>query len=154
MSFSSGLAVTVLCFLATKNPCEFQNHLPVQIDRTFGEANQTQLHHIFPTNYLKNKFEKDEKYFKSNIKPYMNSMANISLISKGANRDIWDKEPSVYFGDCEKSNPNLSGDLESQLITSLDDFGIRNNDFPKFIDKRAERVANEINSFAISLKDV
>ena len=152
MSFSSGLAVTVLCFLASKKPHEFQNHLPVQIDQTFGEANQTQLHHIFPVNYLKNKFEKDEKYFKSYIKPYINSIANISLISKGANRTIWDKEPSQYFGESENNNPDFKTDLESHFITNLDDFGIRTNDFPRFIDRRAERMANEINAFANTLK--
>ncbi len=153
MSFNSGLAVTVLCFLASKNPREFQNDLIVRLDQTFGEANQSQLHHIFPVNYLKIKFEKDEKYFKTYIKPYINSIANISLISRACNRDIWDKEPSVYFGQFEKRNSMLRRDLETHLITDVDNFGLKSNDFPKFIDARADRIANEINGFATSLKE-
>ncbi len=152
MRFSSGLAKTVLCFLASKKPREFKNDLVVNLDQTFGEANQRQLHHIFPINYLKKKFKQDVKYFKASIKPYMNSIANISLVSKGVNRDIWDNEPSVYFEEFEKTNSKLSKDLETHLITNLDDFGIRSNDFPLFIEKRAKQIADEIKAFTNTLK--
>jgi hypothetical protein len=79
-------------------------------------------------------------------------VANVSLLSKGSNREIWDKEPSEYFAEFEKLNPKLDRALRSHLIYNLDEFGIRTNDFPKFIDIRADVIANEINALAISLK--
>ena len=150
MSFSSSFAVTLLCFLASRTPKEFKSNAKVKLDQTFGESNQKQLHHVFPVNYLK-KLSK-EKHYSTEIKPYINNIANISLISKGSNREIWDTEPSVYFATFEKENKHLEEALKSHLIYNLDDFGIKTNDFRRFIDKRAEAIANEINAFAKSLK--
>jgi hypothetical protein len=46
LSFGSSLAKTILCFMASKNPIEFKNDLEISLDQTFGEANQTQVHHF------------------------------------------------------------------------------------------------------------
>ena len=151
MSYTSSFALTILCFLASRIPKEFKNNDVAKLDQTFGESNQKQLHHIFPVNYLKRQFGK-EKHYSTEIKPYINTIANISLISRGSNREIWDTEPSVYFSAFEKENKNLEIALKSHLIYDLDDFGITTNDFPKFIDKRAETIASEINTFAKKLK--
>jgi hypothetical protein len=151
MASNSSFALTILCFLALQTPREFKNNEIVTLDQTFGESNQKQLHHIFPINYLKTKFSK-ERHYLTEVKPYINSIANISLISKGTNRAIWDSEPSLYFSQFEKENQHLQMALDSHLIQNLDDFGILTNDFPKFIGKRAEVIANAINDFANSLK--
>lgn len=147
---NSSFALSILCFLALQTPREFKNNEPVTLDQTFGESNQKQLHHIFPINYLKKKNK--EPHYLTEIKPFINSIANISLISRGTNRAIWDSEPKVYFSQFEKENTHLQEALSSHLIGDLNDFGIRNNDFPTFINKRAEAIANAINNFVNTLK--
>jgi len=151
MSFNSSFVLTILCFLASRIPREFKNNVVVKLDQTFGESNQKQLHHIFPVNYLKTHFGKD-RHYSTHIKPYINNIANISLISRASNREIWDTEPSTYFSAFEKENKKFEEALKSHLIYNLDDFGIQTNDFQRFIDKRAETIASEINIFATSLK--
>lgn len=151
MSFSFSFAKTILCFLASKTPKEFRNNEFVKLDQTFGESNQKQLHHIFPINYIKKRYG-SERNFKTEIKPYINTIANISLISKGSNREIWDNNPSSYFSVFEKENGQIKQALRSHLIGDLDDFGIKTDDFHRFIEKRAELIANEINAFAKSLQ--
>ncbi|HML03871.1 MAG TPA: DUF262 domain-containing protein [Candidatus Bathyarchaeia archaeon] len=145
MAFNSSFAVTILCFMASRTPKEFKNNTAVKLDQTFGESNQKQLHHIFPVHYLKTKIK--ERHYSNEIKPYINSIANISLISKGTNRAIWDSPPSEYFAKFEKENPNLETALKSHLISDIDEFGIRTNDFSRFIQKRSEAIATEISTF-------
>ena len=77
MASNSSFALTILCFLALQTPREFKNNEIVTLDQTFGESNQKQLHHIFPINYLKTKFSK-ERHYLTEVKPYINSIANIS----------------------------------------------------------------------------
>ena len=152
LSPSASFALTALCFLASKKPLEFANGQEVSLDQTIGEANRRQLHHIFPINYA-NKYLSKEKDFKDKIKPFLNSIANVSLLSRSTNRDIWDSEPCVYFNKFKKNHPkHFDNALRSHLIYDIDEFGITNNDFPKFITKRAEAIANEINMFAEQLK--
>lgn len=152
LSPSASFALTALCFLASKKPLEFVNGQEVTLDQTLGEANRRQLHHIFPINYANKHLSKD-KDFKTKIKPYLNSIANVSLLSRATNRDIWDTEPSIYFANFKKEHPkHFDEALRSHLILDVDDFGITTNDFPKFINKRAETIANEINAYANSLK--
>lgn len=151
MSFNSSFAVTILCFLASRIPKEFKNNEVIKLDQTFGESNQKQLHHIFPVNYIKKRYGK-ERDFKTKTKPYISTIANISLISRGSNREIWDNEPRSYFSVFEKENEQIQEALKSHLIGDLDDFGIRTNDFHRFIEKRAEFIANEIDAFAKRLQ--
>jgi hypothetical protein len=152
VSPSASFALTVLCFLGSKRPLEFVNGQEVTLDQTLGEANRRQLHHIFPINYA-NKYLSREKDFKNKIKPRLNSVANVSLLSRATNRDIWDTEPSIYFANFKKEHSkHFEEALKSHLIFNVDDFGISTNDFPKFINKRAETISNEMNAFANSLK--
>lgn len=152
MSFNSSFAKVILCFLASREPKEFKNNEIVKLDQTFGESNQKQLHHIFPVNFLKTSYKKDQKTFENKIKPLINNVANISLISKATNREIWDKDPKSYFKVFCDENLNIAESLRSHLIFNIDDFGVSSNDFLKFIEKRAEVISAEINNFAEQLK--
>ena len=148
LSLTSGFACTTLCFLAQNRPLEFSNNEEVDLRRAFGDANQKQLHHVFPVGYLKSTMAPNE--FRK-IEPLVNSMANITLISKSTNREIWSKDPQTYFEEFQSSNSGLADALHSHFIGNLREFGIANNDFRVFIQKRSEFIAKEINAFLKAL---
>lgn len=147
MAFGSAFARGILCFLASKTPLEFENNTPIKLDITFANANLKQLHHIFPQNFIKTEFKKGSKEMK-----YTNSIANISLISQGTNRRIWDTKPSIYFEEFEKQNKKLDVALKSHLIADLNSLGLRKNEFMLFIDRRSKLIAEEIDKFVESLR--
>lgn len=147
MSFGSSFAKGILCFLASKIPLEFRNNAPVRLDSTFANANLKQLHHLFPQNVIKSEFGEKQKE-----RDYINSIANISLISQTTNRDIWDKKPSVYFSQFSKENCQLSIVLKSHLLGDLNSFGINKDDFKIFIEKRSKTIAEAIEEFVKTLK--
>jgi len=147
MSFGSSLAKSILCFLASKIPLEFKNNERVNLSSAFAEANLKELHHVFPRNFIKSQFGEDTKEYQN-----INSIANITLLSKTTNREIWDTKPSKYFGQFTKENKNLDIALKSHLIGNIDDFGISKDDFNKFLNKRAKLIEEELNQFIRSLK--
>ena len=155
LSFASSFSTSIMCFLASKEPLEFKNNEKVDLGLTFGEENQKELHHIFPKNFLKNKLSENTRYIKT-IKPFVNSVANISLISRATNRTIWDKAPSIYFASFKKENiNNIDNSLKSHLIdVDLKNNGILDDNFEVFIDSRAKKIAEEIKNFVTELKSI
>ena len=151
LSFASSFSSAVMCFLASKEPLEFKNNEVVDLGLTFGEENQKELHHIFPKNFLKKKLLENSRYNKT-IKPFINSVANISLISRVTNRSIWDKAPSIYFDEFKKQNSDINKSLQSHLIDDLESFGILNDEYELFVDKRAKKISEEIKCFVEELK--
>lgn len=150
-NFGSASSNAFLCFFASKIPLEFKNNEKINLERNFGQENQKELHHIFPQKYLKVKISENKK-LKKEIAPYIDSIANISLISSATNKHILDRSPSEYFKEFEKDNKKISLSLNSHLIEDLDNFGIIKNDFVKFYNKRAKKIAVEINNFIEELK--
>ncbi len=60
-------------------------------------------------------------------------MANITFVDDYLNKVIIkDKNPSKYMSDFKKQNKDLKEALKTHLI-DLDDFGIMDDDFDKFI---------------------
>ena len=71
-------------------------------------------------------------------------MANITLVDDYLNkREIKDKDPSKYIKEFANENPHLKEDLKTHLI-DLDSFGIWDDDYDTFLQKRAEKIASEI----------
>lgn len=134
-STSSAFNKAVLCILAYAEPKKFNDNSKVRLDNSWlNIASSKNYHHFFPKSYLK-KIKKDE---------YSNALANITLVDDYLNKQIIrDKNPKDYITKFQKENPKLKETLKSHLI-DLDNFGILENDYDKFLAKRAKKLANEI----------
>lgn len=100
-------------------------------------------HHIFPKEYLKDKFKDLEI-------EQIDCVANRTLIPKITNIKIGKSTPSKYLKELEKSNPKLSNSLENHLIPIDLINGIYDTDYLKFMDERAGKISNLINDYVIS----
>ena len=131
--FSAGNAFDkgVLCIMAYAEPKSFNNNANVRLDNShLSIATSKNFHHFFPKAYLK-----DE---------YANALANITLVDDYLNkREIRDKDPKKYIQELQIDNPNLKATLKTHFI-DLDTFGIWENDYNTFLQKRAEKLADEI----------
>ncbi|WP_185908877.1 hypothetical protein [Campylobacter troglodytis] len=68
----------------------------------------------------------------------------ITLVDDYLNkREIKDKEPKKYIAEFQNENPNLKDDLKTHLI-DFDTFGILEDNYDIFLQKRAEKIADEI----------
>ena len=101
----------------------------------FGTAcNSRNFHHFFPRSYLEKKKIENA-----------NSIVNITLVDELLNkRKIRAKSPSKYMNEFKKNNPNLNKTMKSHLISNLDTFGIWDNDYERFLDKRSEKIVKEL----------
>jgi len=138
-SFSSGESVSkaIMCVLAFFEPRSFNDNTEVTLDNSYLiRGNSKNYHHFFPKAFLKKQGIAD---WKKNVIP------NITLVDDFLNkREIKAKPPSQYMKEFEKINPNLDETMKTHLIDDLNDYGIWDDDFEKFIERRAERIWMEL----------
>ena len=91
------------------------------------------VHHIFPSNYLKNHFGENSQEY-----DFSDSILNKIYLSKVSNIKISDKKPSDYLNQILKINPKIKDSLKSHSIPDADNLviGKYDNDFIGFLDKR------------------
>lgn len=100
------------------------------------QANSKNYHHFFPRAYLRKQGE--DEFF-------INHIANITIVDDFLNkRQIKDKAPSKYMKEFSKQNKELKKAMESHLISDLESFGIWENDYDTFYNKRLERYSEEL----------
>jgi hypothetical protein len=138
-SFSTGNATSlaVMSMLAYQQPESFDMGSVIRLDNSWlKRANSKNYHHFFPKSFLK----------KTSIDPdLINSVLNITLVSADLNkRKIGGKAPSVYMQMFRDSNPDLRETMETHLIYDLDEFGVWDDDYERFLEKRGERVLEEL----------
>lgn len=135
--FSTGNAFdkAVLCIMAHNEPKNFSNSNKIVLNNAFLSINTSKnYHHFFPKAFLKR--TKQEKF--------ENALANITLIDDQTNkRTIKDKSPKEYIEKFKTENKDLEKVLESHFI-KLHGFGIEDNNYETFLNKRAELLADEI----------
>jgi hypothetical protein len=103
-----------------------------------GTMNKLEVHHIFPKSFLyKNGFDRTE----------VNAIANFMFLTKETNLLISDKAPSEYFKEYESKNPGV---LQSHWIP-IDEELWRIENYPAFLKKRRELMAEAANQFLSSL---
>ncbi len=127
----------VLCILAYFQPKRFNDNGLVVLDNSWlSRSNSRNYHHFFPKAYL-------EKIGKGD---FANALANITFVDDYLNkRVIKAKPPSRYIlEEFANENPRIDETLRTHLIDDIDEFGITNDDYEKFLDKRSEKIANEI----------
>jgi len=106
-----------------------------------GRAHTIQYHHIFPKSLLRDaNFEKKE----------INEIANLAFIGGKTNRQILNKEPSVYL---EKEIIAKKGEeaIKLQLIP-LDRKLWEIDNYREFLGWRRKAIADEINKFMQKLE--
>ena len=138
--FSTGEAFckAILCLYAYFRPKSFRNNSLVNIDNSWlKRVDSKNYHHFFPRSYVcKNGYQDWQA----------NNIANISIVDDYLNkRTIRARPPSDYMKEFEKENPDLSETMKTHLIDDLDDYGIWENDYDRFIEKRSQRILEELN---------
>ena len=137
--FSAGRSYVkgILCILAYHRPLSFIDNSIVHINNNWlKQANSKNYHHFFPRAYLR-KQEKEEFY--------INHVLNITIVDDFLNKKkIKAKAPSQYMNEFSKVNPLLQKTMKTHLINDLDEFGIWENDYDTFLEKRAEAISEEI----------
>lgn len=136
-SASNAFSKTILCLYCFFEPKSFDSGGDVNLDNSWlKQSNSKNYHHFFPKSYLRKKGEDDW---------YANSILNITIVDDHLNkRDIGTKPPGQYMKKYRKSNENFDSTMKSHLIDSVDDFGIWDNNYETFLEKRGKKVLREL----------
>lgn len=102
-------------------------------------------HHIFPKEYIKNKFKDNEQ-----ILSLIDCVANRTLIPKITNIKIGKKSPSQYLKELMKINPNIVESLKNHLIPIEIIDGAYDDFYIAFLEKRAEAIFKLIEKYIIA----
>ncbi|HDY89100.1 MAG TPA: DUF262 domain-containing protein [bacterium] len=137
LSFSTGdsYCKAILCLYTYFKPKSFRNNSDIILDNSWlKQSNSRNYHHFFPRAYLK----------KKGI-PNDNVTANITLVDDYLNkREIGSKPPSEYMAKFKRTNPELNETMKTHLIDNMEEFGVWENDYDKFLDKRTEKIVDEL----------
>ena len=136
--FSAGNSYikTILCLLASQKPRNLDDDSDVILDNSnLKIASSRNYHHFFPKAYVNKHFKDSEP----------NLIANITLIDSASNNKIRAKAPSLYVREFEGSNSKLSSTLKSHFIGTPKSYGVLDDDYEKFIDKRSTAIAAALN---------
>ena len=135
----------LLCILAYYEPKSFVDGSIVHISNDWlKQANSRNYHHFFPRSFLR----------KNNINDDLsNHIGNITIVDDYLNkREIAAKAPSVYMNNFSNKNPELKKHMETHLI-ELDSWGIWDDDYEIFLQKRCKRLSDEIKKRLIFCKN-
>lgn len=132
-SLRNAFVKTLICLFASKNPLNPINNSPVS-HSNFSKYKQSEMHHIFPRNYLRDRGVDSDR---------INSIANIMFLPANVNKqEGFSDAPSEYLEEID--NPNLEKALRTHLIPDLEESGIEENDYTRFLNYRAKRILNAI----------
>lgn len=141
--FSTGRSFikAILALFACYEPQSFADGSKVHIDNAWLQiASSKNYHHFFPKAYLKGK--KDEFY--------INHIVNITIVDDFLNKQvIRAKAPSNYMDEFKKQNAQIDEVMKTHLI-DLNDFGVWDNNYEVFFQKRAEKISEELTKRLIS----
>src|SRR5690625_303944 len=137
----------ILCLMAYQEPKSFNDNSIVRINNNWlKQVNSRNYHHFFPRAYLKNKGVDPDK---------INHIANITIVDDFLNkRRIGSKAPSVYMETFKQENTNLESTMKTHFIDNLEEYGIWNEDYDTFFDKRIQRMKEELEKRIIKPKRV
>ena len=144
--FSTGRSYVkaILCLLAYHEPKSFIDHSTVKISNDWlKQANSKNYHHFFPVAYL---LKQNRDYAD------INHIGNITIVDDFLNkREISDKRPSVYMRQFARKNSELEKTMNTHLI-KLDSFGVWNDDYDTFLEKRCKAISRELHKRVIPQK--
>lgn len=136
-SLSRSYIKALLCILAFNQPKSFNDNSIVHISNDWlKQANSKNYHHFFPRAYLKKKGEDEE---------FINHIANITIVDEFLNkREIRAQAPSKYMKKFKKQNQNLSQSMKTHLINNMESFGVFEDDYEKFFERRCRAFSKEL----------
>jgi hypothetical protein len=136
---------SILCLMAYHEPKSFSDNSVVRINNSFlKQANSKNYHHFFPKAYL-------QKQGKDMF--YINHIVNITIVDDFLNKNIIRaKAPSEYMKDFVEQNSKLRETMKDHLIGDLNEFGVLEDDYDTFFERRAELIAEELNKWLITSK--
>lgn len=142
-SAGNGYCKAILCLLAYQHPKSFDTNGVVILDNSnLKIASSRNYHHFFPKMYLKENDPDQEP----------NLIANISLIDGYSNKHgIGKKAPSKYLAKFAKTNKLLAETLQSHLIRDADAYGVNDDDYNTFIERRSKAIALAMNVKLMSM---
>ncbi|WP_163536353.1 DUF262 domain-containing protein [Gracilibacillus sp. YIM 98692] len=128
---------SILCLYAYQEPKSFNDHSIVRMNNGWlKQANSKNYHHFFPRAFLK-KQGKEESY--------INHILNITIVDDFLNkRKIKAKAPSIYMKAFKEQNEKLAKSMKTHLIDDIDTYGIWQDNYEVFFQKRAEKVSKEL----------
>lgn len=132
---ADGYCKAILCLLAYHEPKSFQDNGKVILDNSWLKVSSSKnYHHFFPKAYLKRNNIQNE-----------NSIVNITLVSASLNKArIRAKAPSTYIKEFLAQNNKLPTSMKSHLINDINDFGVMDDNYEIFLEKRAEAISDEL----------
>ncbi len=134
---TKGYIKGLLCILAYQMPLSFRDNAKINIDNNcLKQANSRNYHHFFPKAYLKKIGIEDFK---------INHIANITMVDDFLNkREIKDKAPSIYMQKYIDNNQQIKETMKTHLIGDFDEYGITNDNYEKFFNKRIDAIICEL----------
>ena len=137
--FSTGEAwcKALLCLYSYFRPRSFDTDEEVTIDNSWlHRIDSKNYHHFFPRRHLKTKGVEDWR---------ANSALNITIVDDFLNKNkIRTKAPSTYIKEFSKENDNIDETMRSHLIDDLAEYGVLDDDYERFLSKRAEKVLQQL----------
>ena len=137
--FSTGdaFSMAIVCLYAWFQPRSFATDALVNLDNSWLKvANSRNYHHFFPKAWLRKQGFEDWQ---------ANSVLNITLVDDYLNkRKIRARAPGEYMREFAAQNPHIAETMKTHLIGDLDDFGIWDNDYQRFIECRGQRILEEL----------
>ena len=128
----SAYCKSILCPLAAQRPRDLRDASDIILgNQALRQANSRHFHHIFPKAYLRGKLGAEEA----------DSIANIALVPADLNRTIGAKAPSRYLDLYRRDNERWDDTLRSHMIMDDTREALENDDFPRFLQKRAESLS-------------
>jgi len=138
--FRKGSAISnaFVALLATCRPLNLTNGAPIDVEGSLSWSNQREFHHIFPRAYLASVGISRSKE--------SNSILNIMLLSSVSNKSISAHKPSAYMTELRAKNfEHFESILASNLLPPLEESGLLNDDYERFLQVRAAYVAELLN---------
>lgn len=126
---------TILSLYSYLDPKSFKDGRDIDVKSAFSGYYKNNLHHFFPRAYLEKTRDAEREQ--------RDSIVNIAFAPAIVNIEMSDTAPSDYIAKFREENSDLDAILESHLIDDVEKFGIRDNNFAVFLEKRAEKIENE-----------
>lgn len=126
---------TILSLYSYLDPKSLKDGRDIDIDRALTGYYKNNLHHFFPRKYLEKVFDPQ--------RDRRDSIVNIAFAPAIVNIEMSDTAPSEYVEKFSRDNSDMEKILKTHLIDDADKFGITDNNFTVFLEKRAEKIENQ-----------
>lgn len=123
---------TILALYSYKDPKSFKDNRDIDLHSSLSGYYKHHLHHLFPRKFLE---KQDSMAYQK-----ADSVINIAFSPAITNLEMSDTAPSSYFKQFVEENKELNDILPSHFIGDFQEYGINDDNFDEFLDKRAASI--------------